>query len=118
MRIEHRRCERFSPKKDVTVALIYPPQESEYNLTGSLIDIGQFGLAFKYLPFGTLKTSTRELCEVSLLGIHTPTKLIRCRKVYEVDSRDESGPLPSEKRVGLEFLIPLSPSELQTVISK
>lgn len=117
MRAELRGFMRFNPKKDVKVALIYPPQEAQNNVTGSLIDISRCGLAFSYLPFKTQAASTGKSFTVFLLGSHMPTEPIRCRKVYEVDFHDKSRSLPPAKRVGLEFLAPLSASELQAVIS-
>lgn len=117
IKTELRGFKRFSPKKDVTVALICPPQECESNLIGSLADISRSGLAFSYLPFGAEGASTKGYVMVSLLGPHIPLAPIRCKKVYEVDFLDKSQPSTSARRVGLEFLITLSASELQTVVS-
>ena len=117
IKTELRSCERFSPKKGVMIALIYRSPKHESNLIGSLIDISQSGLSFSYLPFSRHKTSIEEYCKVYFLGLNMPTEPIRCRRVNEVDIHDESHSSQPAKRVGLEFLMPLSTSELQTLVS-
>ena len=116
-KMEHRRHERFESTKDATVALLFQPEKCEHNLVGPLINISQSGLAFSFLPLDKIKTPARGHCTISLIGSGLSAHTIRCRKVYEVAVPRRSFFLPPPKRVGVEFLLPLSGTEFKSIIS-
>lgn len=112
---EQRSCERFSPPKNVMVALLYPPDECEDNLIGHLVDISQSGLSFNYLSIDAVPISPSKSYIVSVLSPKVLMKPMQCKKVYEIESTGDSYPLRARKRVGMEFLKPLTRSELKMI---
>ena len=103
MQKEARRYQRFISKKDTMVALLRPPDDSENNLVGLLLDVSQSGLAFKYLPFKSMDSPVnyKQKCVAFLLQSSASKQPIASKVVYDMDIQEESCFLPPPKRIGL-----------------
>lgn len=114
---ELRICRRLNPQSQVMVALIYPPENSENNFVGSLLDISQSGLAISYVSLGRTAALKKKHCKLSILKSGMTQKMINCRKIYEMEVSEQSGNSPSVKRAGFKFLRVISSSEVDSIIS-
>ncbi len=115
-----RKSERFKASKEILVAIDFSQEKSRGTVIGSLIDISQSGLAFKYLPLDT---------DEETLGSGFYKVMVRCnpgsfcglplsRIVYDEPLYfEQSYLLPPSRRCGVQFASPLSPEELLSIVS-
>jgi hypothetical protein len=131
--MEPRRYERYTPKKEIMVALRLPPEQQNWTFMGHMVDLSQSGLSFAYLPISrAIPVSVR--CEIMLkYGSKPFDEPIACEPVYELDTKktgretgqnityetqfsSETYSLPLMRRCGVKFINPLSVSALQELV--
>ena len=132
--MEPRRYERYTPKKEVMVALRLPPDQQNWTFMGHMVDLSRSGLSFAYLPI-SMAIPIRTPCEIMLKYDSKPfDEPVACEPVYEMDTKaagmetrqkityetpfsSETYSLPLMRRCGVKFINPLSVSALQELLS-
>ena len=86
--MESRRHERYTPEKEIMVALRLPPEQQNWTFTGHMVDLSQSGLSFAYLPISrAIPVSVH--CEIMFkYGSKPFDEPIECEPVYELDTKE------------------------------
>ena len=131
--MEPRAYERYTPEKEIMVALQLPPEHQNWTFMGHMVDLSRSGLSFAYLPISTaIPVGTP--CEIMLKYGSMPfEEPIACEPVYELDTEtgretgqnityetpfsSETYSLPLMRRCGIKFMNPLSVSTFQELVS-
>ena len=116
--MEQREHKRYTPKKEVLVALLLQSREHT-DVIGRLIDISQSGLALAYLPLDDTIIPVKTPCEVMLkLKSHLFTKPLKCEIVNETQLNPDTSYyfLHPLNRYGIRFSSLPSASDLREII--
>lgn len=108
---------RLVPQREVLALLNIRSENNNRNFVGDVVYINQSGMAFDYIVFKEpLEFHINNDCEVLIKGKCKPLISLPCRIRYDADSPSKSL-IACIRRCDLEFLKPLSPRELESILS-